>query len=199
MVVGGQGRVTPGEPNRLRLCADTSCSQIDTIPGGGQFTVVDGPRCNDGYTWWEVQYRGTTGWTADNGTWLEPVSSGSSGNIVSTQNNLGRNCSRNENGTVTCWALGVKRESNMGDHYIVWGFNAYTGILEIPNGAENVITSVTYETLSGVILYSTGHCGGVTSFEDDYSGSRWVANSGFQLVQGCVRGLNTIVLTKQKK
>ncbi len=67
LTVGGRGRVTPGDPNRLRSGVGTGQSQIDTIPGNGEFQVVGGPRCADGYQWWQVEYNGQTGWTVAGG------------------------------------------------------------------------------------------------------------------------------------
>jgi hypothetical protein len=50
---------------------------IGQIPGGTVFVVVSGPQCVSGYAWWQVNYNGVTGWTAEgqgNDYWLEPVS-----------------------------------------------------------------------------------------------------------------------------
>jgi uncharacterized protein YgiM (DUF1202 family) len=75
LTVGGQGRVTPGVPNKLRSAPSTSAEQTGNIPGGEVFSVVGGPQCADGYLWWQVTYNGQTGWTAS-GTgaeyWVEP-------------------------------------------------------------------------------------------------------------------------------
>jgi LysM repeat protein len=71
-------RVTPGSPNRLRLTPGTNGAVIGEIPGGATFTIVGGPQCgSEGWIWWQVDYNGTLGWTAegDSGTvWLDPVS-----------------------------------------------------------------------------------------------------------------------------
>ena len=76
LTVGGQGRVTPGMANKMRSSASTSGGQVGSIPGEAVFSVVGGPTCADGYTWWQVTYEGVTGWTAS-GTpseyWVEPV------------------------------------------------------------------------------------------------------------------------------
>lgn len=77
--IAGNGRVLPGDPNVLRNMPGTgaSSSVIGQIPGGGVFTVFDGPQCgNDGRYWWYVSYNGTLGWTAEGegGTyWVEPL------------------------------------------------------------------------------------------------------------------------------
>ena len=76
LIVGGQGRVTPGVPNKMRAAPATSAAEVGSIPGEAVFTVVDGPRCADGFTWWQVNYQGTIGWTASGDSseyWVEPV------------------------------------------------------------------------------------------------------------------------------
>ena len=75
MVVGNDGRVTPGTPNRLRTSPSLGGDVSGEIPGNGIFTVLSGPVCADGYAWWFVEYQGTTGWTAESGDgeyWLVP-------------------------------------------------------------------------------------------------------------------------------
>lgn len=74
--VGGTGRVTPGEPNNFRAEPSTGAALIGKIPGGAWFTVIAGPVCADGLTYWQVDYEGTIGWTAEgrgNSYWLEPA------------------------------------------------------------------------------------------------------------------------------
>ncbi len=75
LTVGGQGRVTPGLPNKMRLEPSLASAQIGNIPGEGVFSVIGGPHCADGFLWWKVTYGSTTGWTANgDGTdyWVEP-------------------------------------------------------------------------------------------------------------------------------
>lgn len=72
LIVGQEGRVTPGNGNKVREEPNTSSTQIGRISGGESFMVVGGPECGEGYTWWQVEYQGFVGWTADDGTWLEP-------------------------------------------------------------------------------------------------------------------------------
>jgi hypothetical protein len=71
-------RVTPGLPNRMRITPDSSGAIIGEIPGGATFSIVGGPQCGpEGWLWWQVNYNGTVGWTAEGDTttyWLEPVS-----------------------------------------------------------------------------------------------------------------------------
>ncbi|PJF23201.1 MAG: hypothetical protein CUN56_02120 [Phototrophicales bacterium] len=77
LAVDSGGRVTlyPNQPNNLRDAPTTSGQKIGEIPPGGEFRVIDGPVCNDGYAWYRVDYQGTIGWTAESGDgdyWLEP-------------------------------------------------------------------------------------------------------------------------------
>lgn len=76
LLIGQQARVVPGDPNNVRQQPTTRASRIGRIPGGGVFTVLDGPVCADGFTWWQVDYRGLVGWTAEGEParyWLEPI------------------------------------------------------------------------------------------------------------------------------
>jgi uncharacterized protein YraI len=75
LTVGAQARVTPGLPNKVRAAPSMAAAQVGQIPGEGVFTVLSGPACGDGYRWWQVNYNGLVGWTA-NGSggeyWVEP-------------------------------------------------------------------------------------------------------------------------------
>ena len=77
LAVGIAGRVTlyPNLPNTLRSAAGYGVV-VGSAPAGGAFTVVGGPQCVSGLNWWQVNYYGTIGWTAEGdgyGTyWLEP-------------------------------------------------------------------------------------------------------------------------------
>ena len=73
--VGGYGQVTPGLPNKVRSSPALSAEQTGNIPGEGVFTVLDGPVCAEGLQWWQVNYNGLIGWTADGSGseyWVEP-------------------------------------------------------------------------------------------------------------------------------
>jgi hypothetical protein len=63
--LGLQGQVTPGGFNRVRAGGGLNHPQLGEIPGGGLFTILNGPRCADGYLWWQVNYQGLIGWTAE--------------------------------------------------------------------------------------------------------------------------------------
>lgn len=87
--VGENARVLPGTANNLRGNPSLSGGLTGRIPGGRKIAVLDGPRCSDGYVWWQVNYNGSVGWTAEgegNDYWIEPLdsSSSSSSSSVST-------------------------------------------------------------------------------------------------------------------
>jgi hypothetical protein len=83
LIVGVGARVTPGPPNVIRDAPGTQSTGansrvIGQIPGGGIFNVTGGPVCaSDGRWWWEINYQGVTGWTAEgegSSYWVEPYS-----------------------------------------------------------------------------------------------------------------------------
>jgi hypothetical protein len=73
---GTNARVTPGDPNNIRALPN-STTVYGQIPGGATFSVIGGPQCGvAGRTWWQVNYNGVTGWTAEGDPgvyWLEPA------------------------------------------------------------------------------------------------------------------------------
>ena len=74
--VGADGVAAPGlGANNLRAQPDPNAAVIGTIPAGGAFTVTAGAVCAGGFAWWQVDYQGTTGWTAEgqgDTYWLAP-------------------------------------------------------------------------------------------------------------------------------
>lgn len=73
---GMTAMVTPGDPNTLRSDPSLNAAAVGSIPGGAQFTVLEGVKCADGYAWLHVDYAGVQGWTAqgtDSVYWLVPV------------------------------------------------------------------------------------------------------------------------------
>jgi len=80
LYVGLTAQVTPGLPNNLRAQPGESGEYLGEIPPGFPFQIVGGPECNSGLQWWQVNYQGTIGWTAEAGSvedyWLEPVAVG---------------------------------------------------------------------------------------------------------------------------
>ena len=75
LIRGLQGRVLPGDANRLREEPTTDAETLGFIPGEATFMVFDGPVCADGFVWWQVGYDGQIGWTVEGNDeyWLEPV------------------------------------------------------------------------------------------------------------------------------
>lgn len=64
--VGQRGQVVRGYgANNLRAQAARGAANLGSIPEGGIFAVLDGPRCAEGLRWWRVDYNGLIGWTAD--------------------------------------------------------------------------------------------------------------------------------------
>jgi hypothetical protein len=59
------GIVTPGGLNRLRETPGLTGTQIGEIPAGAAFRVAAGPECVDEIVWWQVDYDGQIGWTAE--------------------------------------------------------------------------------------------------------------------------------------
>lgn len=77
LAAGRQGRVLPGLSNNFRDQPFLTSNVIGQIPGGAVFTVVAGPQCSSNIAWWQVNYNGVIGWTAEgqgSAYWLEPVS-----------------------------------------------------------------------------------------------------------------------------
>lgn len=74
--VGGNARVTSGVGNNLRSGPFTTAARVGRIPALGVFTVLSGPSCSGNIAWWQVNYNGSIGWTAEGygkEYWLEPL------------------------------------------------------------------------------------------------------------------------------
>lgn len=67
LVVGERGHVLPDDPRpvNVRAAAGTENRIVTTIPINGVFMVLDGPVCEDDYSWYKVRYRETEGWLAE--------------------------------------------------------------------------------------------------------------------------------------
>lgn len=77
LTVDEWARVLPGTPLNFRPEASTRLARIGQLNSGTMPQVTDGPRCNEGYVWWQVDDAGQVGWVAEgnpsNGDyWLEP-------------------------------------------------------------------------------------------------------------------------------
>jgi len=69
-------RVTPGLPNRLRSNPGYNGYVLGYIPGGAYFTVLSQAAWANGSYWYQVNYNGLIGWTAEGRGctyWLEPA------------------------------------------------------------------------------------------------------------------------------
>ncbi len=76
LVVSERGQVSPGQSNNLRDWPARSGARIGPIPAGGEFVVLEGPVCADGFNWWRVDYDGLVGWTVEGQGaeyWAEPI------------------------------------------------------------------------------------------------------------------------------
>ncbi len=65
LAVGREGETTSGTPSRLRDAPSASGAQIGQIDPQTAFDILDGPVCEGGINWWQVEVNGTTGWTAE--------------------------------------------------------------------------------------------------------------------------------------
>ncbi len=65
-LVGEYAHITVvGTRNRIRREAGTDSQHIGFIPLGELVEVIGGPDCEDGFTWYQVEYDGIIGWTAE--------------------------------------------------------------------------------------------------------------------------------------
>lgn len=67
----------PPQANNVRKAAGSNQLKVGQIQPGERVTVLDGPRCVDGWVWWKIrsQDSGLTGWTAEGDRenyWLVP-------------------------------------------------------------------------------------------------------------------------------
>jgi hypothetical protein len=78
LTIGQRGVVLGTSPNNLRAGPARNEAIIAEIPGGGVFDVLAGPECDpdSGINWWQVNYAGQVGWTAEGDTstyFVEPI------------------------------------------------------------------------------------------------------------------------------
>ncbi len=75
LIPGQQGYVSSETANNVRQAPGTSNPKVGQIQPGTSFTVLDGPTCADGYTWFKIDANGLIGWTAESGDgdyWIAP-------------------------------------------------------------------------------------------------------------------------------
>lgn len=76
LIVGEQGRVTPGSNNNVRDLPTRSGTRVGVLSAGAVFDVLDGPTCADGLAWFRIRAGSLEGWTVESleGSYaLEPV------------------------------------------------------------------------------------------------------------------------------
>ena len=76
LVVGARGTVSDDLPNNVRQEPNSASQRLGQIPSGGEFDVLAGPICGENLAWWQVDYNGLVGWTAEgqgDEYWLEPL------------------------------------------------------------------------------------------------------------------------------
>lgn len=62
-------------PNVFKVRPGVRERGIDLLNPGQEVFILDGPRCADNLTWWQVDWKGITGWTPEadlRNYWLEP-------------------------------------------------------------------------------------------------------------------------------
>lgn len=52
-------------PNRLRAEGTIQAAVVAEVPNNAVITVIGGPVCADDIVWWQIDFDGTTGWTAE--------------------------------------------------------------------------------------------------------------------------------------
>lgn len=79
LAIGMRARVTYTDGTTLRVRSAPGEAIIAEMAEGTEFTVIGGPLCLDGFTWWQLQLDdGTVGWSAEGDTsdyYIEPTSS----------------------------------------------------------------------------------------------------------------------------
>lgn len=76
LVIGQQGRVTPGLKNNIRSEASRHTRLLGQMSPGETFEVVSGPVCTGGFNWWQIRFGEITGYTPEGlvgDYYLEPV------------------------------------------------------------------------------------------------------------------------------
>jgi len=75
LTVDEAARVTPGAANNVRSRPEADAELVGQLPGGSLFTVLDGPACGNGFTWWRVRSGDVVGWTVEGSDeyWLDPL------------------------------------------------------------------------------------------------------------------------------
>lgn len=72
-----RGRVLAGVTLNVRPEPTVALARVGELRAGENFDVLAGPRCADGYAWWQIAAESITGWVAEGSIanaeyWLEP-------------------------------------------------------------------------------------------------------------------------------
>jgi hypothetical protein len=112
MVVDGRGRVTINGGGPTALLTQPGGRVIEQVPEGGEFDVIEGPLCENGYFWWTVRRdNGNIGVMAEgrkgDDYWIEPINNSETSPDQSSNNNSwitknGRVCN---DSSITIWVL----------------------------------------------------------------------------------------------
>jgi hypothetical protein len=78
LAAGMWAKTVAGFTINRRAEPDLQSARTGQIPNGDIVRVADGPRCADGYVWWQLNYDSMMGWTAegdvkDGSYWLQSV------------------------------------------------------------------------------------------------------------------------------
>lgn len=65
VIPGIMARVDASTPHRLREAPSLNAAVKTEMPGFSSFKILGGPACADEIVWWQIDYSGQTGWTAE--------------------------------------------------------------------------------------------------------------------------------------
>jgi serine/threonine protein kinase len=156
LLVGELARVTfTGGANRLRTSTSTESELVASIPEGGSFTVLEGPRCADSFAWYRVDYNGAVGWTAEGDEdeyWLESIPDGDAllltGGIgLSDGTELDPGAFQVE---YFCTSRGYQTSNDGTDWYCEDGFGAH--VITLGQGDFDEICQDTYHNVAAFAL-----------------------------------------------
>lgn len=85
--VGNYAQVTAGTSNNIRIIPSRKGQLLGQVPGGETFKVTNGPKCVEGFNWWQINYKGIIGWTVEatgDEYWLQPYDANKPEMLIST-------------------------------------------------------------------------------------------------------------------
>jgi hypothetical protein len=132
LVIGSMGRVSPKYVINVRDEPNATTGQVlGKMYSNDVFEVLDGPRCSDNFTWWQLDFKGLVGWAAESLGWiyvLEPAESAAPLPTITREN-----------------AAQVKQQA-------ILGHGAVSGLYWSPDGKTLALASH-----MGVLLYDAEH------------------------------------------